>query len=220
MLLGAPGTGKGTQAERLEQDLGLTHVASGDLFRGHAQQRTPLGLQAAAYMRGGDLVPDEVTVAMLRERLQQADARAGVVLDGFPRTLAQAEALDMMMGALARRIAGVLYLDVPDEELVTRLAGRLVCRECQAPFHLQANPFATCPYQKCQGEHLYRRDDDNPATVRARLATFHERTEPLIRYYRDRSLLVTIRGSGTLADVTAATLGAARSLASAALGPA
>ena len=147
---------------------------------------------------------------MVRDRLKQPDAGAGVILDGFPRTLPQAEALDRMMASLGRTIDGVIYIEVPDEEIVARLAGRLICRECQLPFHEVSNPFKTCPSLRCHGEHLYRRDDDRPETVRARLQTFHERTAPLIDYYLKAGRLLSVPGSGPIEAVTARALDAAR----------
>jgi adenylate kinase len=212
VLLGAPGSGKGTQAAFLEADLHLKHIASGDLFRENLQNRTPLGLQAEEYMMKGDLVPDEITIAMLRERLQRPDARAGVLLDGFPRTMEQAIALSEMMETLKRQVDGVLYVEVPDETLVERLSGRLLCRECQAPFHKVSNPFGICPLGKCRGEHLYQRADDAPETVRARLATFHRQSEPVIDYYRLLNLLATVPAYGTIEEVKRATLDAATGL--------
>jgi adenylate kinase len=213
VLLGAPGSGKGTQAAYLEVELRLKHIASGDLFRENLNSRTALGLRAEEYMSKGALVPDEVTIAMLRERLQRSDAQAGVLLDGFPRTMEQAIALSEMMETLRRQVDGVLYVDVPDDDLVERLSGRLICRECQSPFHRIANPFRTCPFDKCTGEYLYQRVDDAPETVRARLATFHRQTEPVIDYYRLLKLLVTVPGQGTVEGVKRATLDAALSLA-------
>jgi adenylate kinase len=213
VLLGAPGSGKGTQAAQLESELNLKHIASGDLFRENLKNRTPLGLRAEEYMSTGALVPDEVTIAMLRERLQWPDAQAGVLLDGFPRTMEQAIARSAMMETLGRQVDGVLYVDVPDEDLVARLSGRLVCRECQATFHRITNPFRTCSFGKCTGEHLYQRVDDAPETVRARLVTFHRQTEPVIDYYRLLNLLVTVPGQGSVEEVRRATRDAAMSLA-------
>ena len=149
VLLGAPGSGKGTQADHLQRALGLMHIASGDLFRDHLQRKTDLGLRASEYMARGALVPDPITIAMLRERVSHPDAVKGVLFDGFPRTMEQAIALSEMMETLGRRIDAVLYVEVPDEELVERLSGRLVCRECQVPFHRIANPFRTCPHGRC-----------------------------------------------------------------------
>lgn len=213
VLLGAPGSGKGTQAAYVEAELGLRHIASGDLFRDNLKNRTDLGLRAEEYMAKGALVPDEVTIAMLRQRLQRPDSQHGVLLDGFPRTMEQAIALSEMMETLHRQVDGVLYVDVPDEALVERLSGRLICRECQAPFHRLANPFRSCPLRECQGEHLYQRTDDAPETVRARLATFHRQSEPVIDYYRLLNLLATVPGRGTVEEVKQATLDAARTLA-------
>lgn len=212
VILGAPGSGKGTQADHLHRELALTHIASGDLFRHHLQQRTPLGDQASGYMARGALVPDTITIAMLRERVSQPDAANGVLLDGFPRTMEQAIALNAMMAGLDRQLDAVLYVDVPDDELVERLSGRIVCRECQVPFHRTANPFRRCPHGQCAGEHLYQRADDAPETVRARLATFHRQTAPVIDYYRLIDLLVTVPGRGAVDDVKRATLQAVRTL--------
>jgi adenylate kinase len=210
VLLGAPGSGKGTQAERLQAEFALTHVSSGDLFRDHLGRSTPLGLKAREYMNRGELVPDDLTIEMVKERLSRSDIGKGVILDGFPRTLPQAEALDGMMASIGQAIDGVLNISVPDEDIVARLAGRLICRECQTPFHETTKPFKTCPFAKCHGEHLYRREDDNPETVRARLETFNERTAPLIDYYRKAGRLVNIAGSGPIEDVTRRTVDAAR----------
>jgi adenylate kinase len=212
VLLGAPGSGKGTQADHLRRELGVTHIASGDLFRDHLNRKTDLGLQASAYMTRGALVPDPITIAMLRERVSEPDTVKGVLLDGFPRTMEQAIALNEMLATLGREIRAVLYVEVPDENLVARLSGRLICRECQVPFHRTANPFATCPYARCTGEHLYQRADDSPDTVRARLVTYHRQTEPVIDYYRLINLLVTVRGDGPVDEVKRATLDAVRRL--------
>lgn len=213
VLLGAPGSGKGTQADHLRREFGLTHIASGDLFRHHLQQKSDLGVRAGEFMARGALVPDSITIAMLRERISQPDAAGGVLLDGFPRTMEQAIALNEMMSGLGRSIDAVLYVEVPDDELVERLSGRLVCRECQVPFHQTANPFRTCPQGRCAGEHLYQRADDAPDTVRARLTTYHRQTAPVIDYYRLINLLVTVPGTGTVDDVRRATLDAVRRLA-------
>ena len=212
VLLGAPGSGKGTQADHLHREMGLTHIASGDLFRQHLQQKTDLGLRASEFMARGALVPDPITIAMLRERICQPDAASGVLLDGFPRTMVQATALNEMMADLGRHIDAVLYVEVPDEELIERLSGRLVCRDCQVPFHRTANPFKTCPHGRCAGEYLYQRTDDAPDTVRARLVTFHRQTVPVIDYYRSNNLLVTVPGNGSIDEVKRATLDAVKRL--------
>jgi len=213
VLLGAPGSGKGTQAEHLHREMGLTHIASGDLFRHHLEQKSELGLRASEFMARGALVPDPLTIAMLRDRICRPDASHGVLLDGFPRTMEQAIALNEMMSGLGRDIDAVLYVEVPDEELVERLSGRLVCRDCQVPFHRTANPFRICPYSRCNGDHLYQRADDTPETVRARLATYHHQTSPVIDYYRLINLLVTVPGHGAVDDVKRATLDAVRRVA-------
>ncbi len=214
VLLGAPGSGKGTQADYLCRELGLTHIASGDLFRDHLQRKTALGIQASEYMARGALVPDAITIAMLRERVSQPGTERGVMFDGFPRTMEQAIALNDMMVSLGRQIDTVLYVEVPDDELVARLSGRVICRECQVPFHRTGNPFRACPYGRCAGEHLYQRTDDAPETVRARLVTYHRQTEPVIDYYYLIKLLVTIPGHGTVEDVKRTTLEAIRRLGS------
>jgi adenylate kinase len=212
VLLGAPGSGKGSQAEPLRREFALAHIASGDLFRHHLRHKTELGLRANEFMARGSLVPDEITIAMLRERVSQPDAAGGVLLDGFPRTMEQAIALEGMMADLGRSIDAVLFVDVPDETLVERLAGRLVCRECQATFHRTANPFRTCPEGRCHGEHLYQREDDAPETVRARLATYHRQTSPVVDYYRLIKRLVTVPGDRPLEEVTRAMLETVRQL--------
>jgi adenylate kinase len=212
VLLGAPGTGKGTQSQQICQQLHLTHIATGDLFRENLKNQTELGKLAKTFMDRGELVPDDVTEAMVRERLARPDTRHGFVLDGFPRTLSQAEALTDILNSLNRRLDGVFYFKVPDEELVTRLSGRLICRECQVPFHKIHNPFQSCPYGKCQGQYLYQRDDDKEETIRTRLKTFHRQTAPLIDYYREAGLLIEIDGQGELWEVTARVLTAAQHL--------
>ena len=210
-VLGPPGSGKGTQAEHLQREFGLTHVASGDLFRQHLQQKTALGVRAGEYMARGALVPDEITIAMLRERVSGETGRSSL-LDGFPRTMEQAIALNAMMTQLGRALDAVLYVDVPDDVLVGRLSERLICRECQVPFHRTAKPFRVCPVGRCNGEHLHQRPDDAPDTVRARLATYHRQTAPVIDYYRLIDLLITVPGDGPIEAVTRVTLDAVRHL--------
>jgi adenylate kinase len=213
-LLGGPGSGKGTQADALSRELHLPHLSTGDLFRENLRLATKLGKLSKGYMDRGELVPDEITEAMVRERLGRPDTAAGFLLDGFPRTRPQAEALNDMATDLHRPLAGVIFIQVSDDEIVRRLSGRLICRQCQSPYHLQFKP----PKQDgrcdgCGGE-LYQRDDDNPVTVRARLKTFHAQTEPLIGYYRHAGLLTEIDGEGDVPAVTAATLKVAQQLKS------
>lgn len=212
VLLGAPGSGKGTQAEHLCRELGLVHIATGDLFRENLKKETDLGKLAKSYMDKGALVPDDVTVNMARERISRPDTANGFILDGFPRNLAQAEALTAMLAEMGRKLSGVLYINVPDDEIVTRLSGRLICRSCQAPFHLQFKPPARAGVCDLCGGELYQRDDDNPATVRARLETFHKQTAPLITYFTEAGLLAEVEGVGEVADITAKVLAAARTM--------
>jgi adenylate kinase len=213
VLLGGPGSGKGTQAEQLSRELKLPHIATGDLFRDNLRNATDLGKLAKTYMDRGELVPDDVTEAMVEERLARPDTRDGFILDGFPRTLPQAGALADMLADLQRRVTGVLYINVSDDAIVSRLSGRLICRNCQTPYHRQFKPprkSGVC--DNCAGE-LYQRADDNPDTVRARLRTFHAQTEPLIEYYANAGLLQEISGEGEVTQVVARSLAAARSLA-------
>lgn len=212
VLLGPPGAGKGTQAERLQEKLRLPHVASGDLFRENLRNETELGLLAKKYMDKGDLVPDDVTIAMVRDRLQQPDCDQGAILDGFPRTQPQAESLDRMLADMGRRLDGVLYIAVPDEKLVRRLSGRWICRQCQTPYHTIFSPPAQEGVCDACGGELYQRDDDKPETVRARLKVYHQQTSPLIDYYRQAGLLVEVDGAGDIETISTALLEAARSL--------
>jgi len=212
VLLGSPGAGKGTQAERLEEELHLPHVASGDLFRENLRNETELGLLAQEYMDRGQLVPDDVTIAMVQDRLQRPDCDRGAILDGFPRTQAQAQGLDKMLADMGRRLDGVLYIAVPDGELVRRLSSRWICRQCQTPYHTIFKPPAKGGVCDVCGGKLYQRDDDKPETVRARLRVYHQQTAPLIDYYRQAGLLVKVDGTGDIATVSASLLEAARNL--------
>lgn len=210
VLLGPPGAGKGTQAERLHVALGLPHVASGDLFRENLQNQTELGMLAKQFMDQGNLVPDDVTIAMVRERLQQPDSEQGAILDGFPRTITQAKGLDDLLTQMGRKLNAVLYIAVPDDELIRRLSGRWICKQCQTPYHTLSNPpqrEGTCDL--CEGE-LYQRDDDKPETVRARLKVFHDQTAPLVDYYRRSELLIEVDGTGDIDSVSQALLKAVR----------
>lgn len=201
VLLGAPGSGKGTQAERMLATENLVHVASGELFRQNLAQKTPLGELARSYMNRGELVPDDVTEAMIETKLEVLEGR-GFVLDGFPRTLPQAEALTYMLAGLGKPLSAVLHIDVSTESLVERLSGRWICRSCQAPYHLAFKPpqrLGVC--DKCGGP-LYQRDDDKPETVRARLKTYVRQTEPLLDYYARSGLLVTIDGNASVEAVS------------------
>jgi adenylate kinase len=206
VLLGAPGAGKGTQATILAGRLGLPHVATGDLFRAALREGTPLGVQAKGYMERGELVPDEVTIAMLVERLDAPDAAAGVILDGFPRTRAQAEALDR---ALAERGAGVEaapLVDVPQEDLFRRLAGRWLCSAAGHPYHETANPPRVAGVCDLDGSALIQRDDDRPEVVRARLDKQLGALAEVVDHYRAAGVLQTVDGRRPIPEVAAAIL--------------
>jgi adenylate kinase len=202
VLLGPPGAGKGTQAKLLAQALGVPHVSSGDLFRDHLGRKTDLGLLAKEYMDRGNLVPDDVTVAMVIERIGRPDCQDGVVLDGFPRTLSQAKALDDQLGEQGQWVSVVPLVQVRDEEIVRRLSSRRVCRSCGTVYNLVFNPPPTEDACECGGE-LYQRDDDNPETVRNRLYTHYKETSPLIGYYFAKGLLVEVSGEQAIEDVQA-----------------
>jgi adenylate kinase len=201
ILFGAPGAGKGTQAAILAEKTGLVHITTGELFRQAIRQETELGKQAKPYYDRGQLVPDRLTIAMLLERLSQGDCARGCLLDGFPRTLEQATALDEALAQKGKGIDKVLYIKVPQNELVSRLAGRWNCRQCGSVYQERFQP----PRQagrcdQCSGE-LYQREDDRPETVRRRLEVYLEQTAPLIDYYRARGKLVEIGGDKAVAEV-------------------
>ena len=210
VLLGAPGAGKGTQADRLSDELSLPHVATGDLFRMNIGQGTPLGLKAQAYVDKGLLVPDDITIAMVKERLEQLDCTAGVILDGFPRTVPQAEALGRTLADLGRALDLVLYIRVPESELLDRLSLRWICGQCQTSFHMQNDPpEQTGICDECSGT-LYQRSDDDPETARHRLRVYLEQTAPLIEHYRDLGLLIEVDGTGDISEIAQRLLEAIR----------
>ncbi|HJN14511.1 MAG TPA: adenylate kinase [Armatimonadota bacterium] len=202
VLLGAPGAGKGTQAAVLRIELSLKHISTGDILRANIASGTELGTTAKQFMDHGDLVPDDVVVAMVEKRLQDEDCLAGVLFDGFPRTLPQAKALDEVVAKLGRAEPVVLAIEVPDTELIERLSGRRVCRKCASTFHVDTLPegATTCTNPDCDGE-IYRRDDDAPESVTRRLEVYAELTQPLLDYYSDRGSLVTIDGTGRPQDI-------------------
>ncbi|MEU3494135.1 MULTISPECIES: adenylate kinase [Kitasatospora] len=203
VLVGPPGAGKGTQAHVLAKTLSIPHISTGDLFRANISQGTPLGVEAKSYMDAGRLVPDEVTIGMAKDRMLQPDAAGGFLLDGFPRNLGQAEALDAILAENGIALDGVLDLEVPEDEVVKRIAGRRLCRNDGAHvFHVVYNPpkvEGVC--DECGGE-LYQRSDDTEEAVRVRLEEYHSKTEPIIGYYQAQGLLVTISALGKVDEVT------------------
>ncbi len=202
VLVGPPGAGKGTQAQFIASHFAIPKISTGDIFRANVSQGTPLGVEAKKYMDAGDLVPDDVTIGMVRDRLGERDAKDGFLLDGFPRNVQQAEVLDGMLPDLGGSLDVVLELVVDDDEVVRRLSGRRTCRTCSHVWHLDFDPPAvpdTC--DECGGE-LFQRDDDKAETVRHRLEVYGEQTAPLIDYYADRGLLFGIDATGPVEDVT------------------
>ena len=203
VLVGPPGAGKGTQAAFLAKKLSIPHISTGDLFRANISQQTELGKLAKSYMDKGDLVPDEVTIAMAKDRMSQPDGANGFLLDGFPRNVKQAEALDEVLKSEGMKLDAVLDLEVPEEEVVRRIAGRRICRnESAHVYHVsykQPKKEGVC--DECGGE-LYQRDDDSEETVRTRLEVYHTQTEPIIDYYKAQGLVVTISSLGPVDEVT------------------
>jgi adenylate kinase len=203
VLFGAPGAGKGTQAELMNEWLPVPRVSSGDLFRYNLSNNTELGRLAKTFMDRGELVPDDVTVAMVRERLQRPDCATGVILDGFPRTVAQAEALDALLADMGRRVDAVLFIQVSRESLLGRLAGRWTCPTCGAVYHEVFNPERSKGICDVDGAKLFQRQDDTPETQARRIDVYQEQTAPLEQYYRDQSVLVDIDGEQDIAMVQA-----------------
>lgn len=205
VMLGVPGAGKGTQAQRLEERLGLRQVSTGDIFRENLRNQTSLGQLAKSYMDKGELVPDDVTIQMVEERLSRPDCARGAILDGFPRTLAQAAALDQMLSGKGQKVALVPLISVTDDEVMARLTGRRVCRRCQSVFHLLFNrppPDGECPQGDKSQCDIYQRGDDQPETVRNRLFVYYKQTSPLIGYYFAHGLLAEINGAQEIDRVT------------------
>lgn len=202
VLLGPPGAGKGTQAKAISNELGLPHISSGDIFRENLKKRTKLGKVAEGYINRGELVPDDVTIEMIKTRLSHEDCEKGALLDGFPRTAAQAEALDSMLEDLDGQVVGVPYIKVDQQELIERLTGRRTCPTCGRVFHIRFNP----PEEEgvCDQDHtqLIQREDDKVETVANRIKVYHEQTQPLIDYYQDKGLLLEINGNQAIEKVT------------------
>ena len=201
VFLGAPGAGKGTQAATVAGKLNLAHIATGDMFREAQKQETELAKQARSYMEKGELVPDEITIQMVLERIAAPDGEKGVIFDGFPRTLKQAEALDEALGKQGKMIDSVVYIKVSEAELLERLGGRWICRQCQTPYHAVNSPPRTpgkC--DRCGGE-LYQRPDDTPETVKERVRVYFAETAPLIEHYTRAGKLLEVGGEGSVEDV-------------------
>ncbi len=208
IMLGAPGAGKGTQADILSQEMNLPHIASGDLFRQALEERTGVGLLAKSYMDKGELVPDEVAIKMILERINQPDCAAGCLFDGFPRTLHQAEVLDKAFREQGKTIDKAIYIEVPNGELVKRLSGRWLCRTCQIPYHIMNSPPKTpgkC--DKCDGE-LYQRSDDKEKTIKERLSIFFTQTIPILDYYKKQNKLIKVNGNLGIQEVARAIISA------------
>jgi len=201
ILLGAPGAGKGTQANLLSEQLGIPQISTGDLLRSNMKNETPLGKTAKSYMDKGLLVPDEITLSLVRDRLNKDDCKRGFILDGFPRTLQQAKALENELEGTASNLDLVINIDIADEEIIKRLSGRRICSNCGNTYHMDYNPpreNGTC--DKCQNT-LIQRNDDEESTVIKRLNTYHEQTEPLIEYYQKRNMLTEIDGTKTIEEI-------------------
>ena len=204
IFLGPPGAGKGTQAKALAQEWRVPQIATGEMLRDAVKAGTPLGRQAQQIMESGALVPDEVMVGLIADRLRQPDAAGGFILDGFPRTIAQAEALNKLLKDLGQSLDAVVYFDVPEAELIRRLTGRRLCRQCQTAYHMvSAPPKKPGVCDRCGGE-LYQRDDDSESTVRHRLEVYARQTAPLLDYYRGRGVLSSVKGDGDMKTIGAA----------------
>ena len=201
IMLGAPGAGKGTQAKRIAEKYGIPHISTGDIFRANIKEGTELGMKAKEFMDQGLLVPDEVTIGMLLDRIKKEDCVNGYVLDGFPRIIPQAESLTKALEEMGQKIDYAVDVDVPDENIVSRMSGRRACITCGATYHVQfAPPKAEGICDKC-GAELVLRDDDKPETVQKRLAVYHEQTQPLIDYYRRAGVLVSVDGTQSMDQV-------------------
>jgi adenylate kinase len=195
ILLGPPGSGKGTQGERLQEDFRLPYYATGDILRAAVKERTEIGRKAKEYMDRGDLVPDEVIIGVIAERLQDAEAADGFILDGFPRTVPQAQALDSKMKELHREITATILIEVPEEEVIRRLGGRRTCEAEGHVFHVEFNPPEKDGLCDIDGSKLIVREDDSPEVIKHRLEQYHEKTEPLVSYYEDQGILQRLEGA-------------------------
>jgi adenylate kinase len=201
ILLGAAGAGKGTQAQKLAARFGIPQISTGDMLRAARREGTPLGRKAEEYMNAGKLVPDEVVIGLVEERLQQPDAKGGFILDGFPRTIEQAKALDKQLSELGRRVTAALLIDVPDEEVVKRLSGRRVCVKSGHNYHVDYDPPKHEDVCDQDGSRLIRRDDDDPDVIKNRLRVYHDQTAPLIDYFDEKGVMRRIDGTRDAAEV-------------------
>lgn len=201
IFMGPPGVGKGTQAVLLAKNKGIPHISTGDMFRRAIENKTPMGQQALPYVESGRYVPDDIVNGLVQERLAEPDCAQGFVLDGYPRTLGQAQAFDQYLKENQQKLDAVILLSVPDEVILARLTGRRVCRDCGATYHVEFQPPKVAG--KCDqcGGPLVQRDDDREETVRRRLEVYREETSPLLEYYREQSILVSIDGEGTVEQV-------------------
>ena len=202
ILMGLPGAGKGTQASEIVKKFPIPHISTGDMFRKAIKDETNLGKEAKSYMDRGELVPDEVTVGIVKERISEDDAKKGFLLDGFPRTIDQAESLSQIMSELDREIDAVINIEVPEEELMNRLTGRRICEKCGTTYHLVFNPPKVDGICDIDGGKLYQREDDNPETVSNRLSVNVKQSKPILEYYNDKGVLKNIDGSKDIDQVT------------------
>ncbi|WP_381411798.1 adenylate kinase [Staphylococcus epidermidis] len=202
ILMGLPGAGKGTQASEIVKKFPIPHISTGDMFRKAIKDETDLGKEAKSYMDRGELVPDEVTVGIVKERISEDDAKKGFLLDGFPRTIDQAESLSQIMSELDREIDAVINIEVPEEELMNRLTGRRICEKCGTTYHLVFNPPKVDGICDIDGGKLYQREDDNPETVSNRLSVNVKQSKPILEYYYNKGVLKNIDGSKDIDEVT------------------
>ena len=202
ILMGLPGAGKGTQASEIVKKFPIPHISTGDMFRKAIKDETDLGKEAKSYMDRGELVPDEVTVGIVKERISEDDAKKGFLLDGFPRTIDQAESLSQIMSELDREIDAVINIEVPEEELMNRLTGRRICEKCGTTYHLVFNPPKVDCICDIDGGKLYQREDDNPETVSNRLSVNVKQSKPILEYYNNKGVLKNIDGSKDIDEVT------------------
>ncbi|MCI8919851.1 MAG: adenylate kinase [Eubacterium sp.] len=207
IMLGAPGAGKGTQAKRIAEKYSIPHISTGDIFRANIKNGTDLGKKAKEYMDQGLLVPDELTCDLVMDRIQQDDCRNGFVLDGFPRTIPQAEALDGALNKIGQKMDFAVDVDVPDENIVNRMGGRRACLSCGATYHVEFNPTKADGICDACGAQTVLRDDDKPETVQKRLTVYHDQTQPLIDYYKNQGILKSVDGTQPMDSVFDAIVG-------------